>query len=68
LNHLALASDKEIEAKLKSMKPSQIQEFCEFNEITIARNAKGSIDRKKTQPYILQKLSELREYTKLSRP
>jgi hypothetical protein len=68
LNRLALATDNEISARLKAMKPAQIQEFCEFNGIAIARNAKGSIDKKKTQPYILQKLSELREYTKLSRP
>jgi|SRR5215813_3616599 len=68
LNRLALATDNEISARLKAMKPAQIQEFCEFNGIAIVKNAKGTLDRKKTQPAILEKLSELREYTKLSRP
>jgi hypothetical protein len=67
LNSMALAKDDEVAAKLKAMKPIQIQAFCEFNDIPIARNAKGSVDKKKTQPYILQKLSELREYAKLTR-
>ena len=68
LNHLALATDNEISARLKAMKPAQLQAFCEFNGIAIVKNAKGALDRKKTRPAILQKLSELREYTKLSRP
>jgi len=68
LNRLALATDNEISERLDAMKASQLQEFCEFNGIAIVKNAKGSINKKKTQPHILQKLSELREYTKLSRP
>ena len=68
LNRLALATDNEISSTLKAMKTAHLQEFCEFNDIAVVKNAKGALDKKKTQPAILQKLSELREYTKLSRP
>ena len=67
LNSMALANDDEVAAKLKAMKPAQFQALCEFNNIPIARNAKNAVDKTKTRPYILQKLSELREYAKLTR-
>jgi len=68
LNRLALATDSEISTRLNAMKPAELLEFCELNGIAIVKNAKGALDRKKTQPAIFQKLGELREYAKLSRP
>ncbi|MBO0797409.1 MAG: hypothetical protein J2P31_01180, partial [Blastocatellia bacterium] len=65
LNRLALATDSEASATIKMMRPKQLEEFCRYNDIPIIRTTRGTIDKNKTQPNILQKLAGRREYVKL---
>ncbi len=62
---LARLKDEKAADEFKAMKPKQAEAFCQHNEIPVARSAKGTLDKKKTLPHVLEKLSELREYLKL---
>jgi hypothetical protein len=65
LNAMVLAGDAEVAAKIKAMKPPELERFCTLNEIPIVKKSTGALDKNKTQPNILIKIQELREYTKL---
>src|SRR5262249_12486500 len=67
LNELVLSGDKQVTAKLKAMKPARLEQFCVLNGIDVVRKAKGGLDKDKTQPNILKRIDELREYIKLSK-
>lgn len=65
LSELAVKSADKAEKQVGKMKPSELEEFCRFNQIAVEKNKKGNFDKKKTQKNVLAKLDELREYLKM---
>ncbi|HXG67294.1 MAG TPA: hypothetical protein VNO70_19480 [Blastocatellia bacterium] len=57
--------EEEVALRVKAMKPKDLEQFCNVNNVAIARTAKSGVDKKKTLPHIMRKLEEAREYLKL---
>lgn len=65
LYSMTMLNDAEASSKIKAMKPKELEQFCRLNDIPVVKSAKGSIDKKKTEPHIIKKLESMREYLKL---
>lgn len=65
LTELANQSADKAEKQINKMKPAELEEFCNLNQISLEKNKKGGFDKKKTQKNVLNKLVELREYLKM---
>ena len=65
LSELANKSEDKAEKEIAKMKPAQLQEFCEHNQIAVESKKKGDFDKKKTVANVAAKLAELREYLKM---
>jgi len=67
MSAMVLSDDAAVAAKIKAMKPAQMRQLCEHYGIPVVNNAKGAVDKKKTQPNLLKKLNEFREHAKLTK-
>jgi hypothetical protein len=59
--------DTAISIRLKEMEDDEMIRFCEGNEIRVSRTAKNPFNRTRTIANIRRRITELKEYMKLSR-